>query len=92
MGAPFRLERGEVGYGWQGSSSAKRRKRRNRALDRRGLRVHVQHLPTGIRLEEEIPVGHYSKRALQRLREEARVRLTRRLEEVVARALRLPGR
>jgi hypothetical protein len=34
--------------------------------------MHLRHLPSGRETHIEIPPGHYSKRDMQRMREEAR--------------------
>ena len=87
-----RLDPRDVGVGWSGFASAKRRKRRNRALDLRNLTVVVSHSPTGVQVEGEIPSGHYSKKGLRRLREALAARLRIELELRVNRALRRRGR
>jgi hypothetical protein len=58
-----------------GSSTGGRRKPLTKSSRRQELRrevVHLRHLPSGRETHIEIPSGHYSKRDMQRMREEAR--------------------
>jgi hypothetical protein len=56
------------------------------------MTVFLMHAPTGIRVEEMIQEGHYSRREQQKMVASARVRLLPQLEEAVAAHLRVPGR
>jgi hypothetical protein len=58
-----------------GSSRGGRRKPLTKSSRRQELQrevVHLRHLPSGREIQIEIPFGHYSKREMQRLREEAK--------------------
>ena len=58
-----------------GSATGGRRKPLTKSSRRQELRsevVELRHLPTGREIHIEIPPGHYSKREMQRLREEAK--------------------
>jgi hypothetical protein len=58
-----------------GSASGGRRKPLTKSSRKQELRrevVHLRHLPTGLEIHIEIPFGHYSKREMQRRREEAK--------------------
>ncbi len=58
-----------------GSTSGGRHKPLTKSSRRQELRrevVHLRHSPTGREIHIEIPYGHYSKRDMQRMREEAK--------------------
>jgi hypothetical protein len=52
----------------------------------------LRHLPTGIEVEGRTESGHSSRKEMQHLMEELRVRLWPELERLVAVHLRIPGR
>jgi hypothetical protein len=63
--------------GVSGSSKGVRRKALTKSSRRQKLRretVRLRHVPSGKEMLVEIPFGHYSKREMQRLREEAKVK------------------
>lgn len=66
-----------------GSSTGGRRKRLTKSSRRQELRrevVHLRHIPSGRETHVEIPSGHYSKREMQRMREEAKRKFAAALE------------
>jgi hypothetical protein len=63
--------------GLSGSSMGGRRKPLTKSSRRQELRcetVRLRHVPSGKEMLVEIPFGRYSKREMQRLREEAKVK------------------
>jgi hypothetical protein len=61
--------------GIAGSSSGGRRKPLTKSSRKQEVRsevVHLRHSPTGRETWIEIPPGHYSKREMQRMREETK--------------------
>ena len=89
----WQLPKDEVAWSGFGFASTRRRKRStaSRAVDLRGWEMTLVHLPTGLSVSGEIPKGHYSKKQMQREREDLWARLWPELEDLVARHLRLPG-
>jgi hypothetical protein len=79
----------EVGFSYNASSGGGTFERRTKITARR---LCLQHLPTKIRVEKEIPPGHYSKKEMQKLTEELKKQLFIELEQKVAKHLRIPGR
>ncbi len=84
---PAEVCKGQVGYSFGG----RRKRRQSRALDLRNLTVNLVHLPTGIIVEDTIPLGHYSRKEMQRLRDNLYKELFDKLEKQVARKLSIPG-
>jgi hypothetical protein len=67
-----------------GTTSGRRRKplrKSSRREELRGEIVTLRHLPSGREGSIEIPKGHYSKKEMQRLREDAKVRFLEMLED-----------
>ena len=67
-------------------------RRLSRALDLRAMVITVTHRPTGIVLRGEVPEGHYSKDEMRKLKDAVVERLMHKLEQAVAKHLRVPGR
>jgi hypothetical protein len=66
-----------------GSSTGGRRKPLTKSSRRQELSsevVHLRHVPSGRETHVEIPSGHYSKREMQRMREEAKRKFAAALE------------
>jgi hypothetical protein len=69
--------------GLAGSSTGGRRKpltKSSRRQEVRSERVHLRHVPSGRETHIEIPPGHYSKKDMQRMREEAKRQFAAALE------------
>jgi len=78
--------------GMSTTSSGRSQVRQSRAMDTRSRSIALIHGPTGLRVEGVVPAGSYSR---QEMRLQARLlqqRLFGELEQLVARALRVPGR
>jgi len=66
----------------RGSSKGSRRKPLTKSSRREELRsevVTLRHLPSGRQGSVEIPAGHYSKKEMKRLREQAKLKFLRTL-------------
>ena len=88
----WHLNPSEVIRGQQGLTIGHRRKlRQSRAADLRGLIVSLQHISTGITIEATIPLGNYSRKELQKLRDELYQELFQKLEKQVAKQLGISG-
>jgi hypothetical protein len=86
------LDVNEVGLGWNGSASYKRKKRRqSRALDARSKQIILTHIPTGLSVIGDIPPGNYTRKKERELTEEMWKILWPKLELKVARHLHIPG-
>lgn len=79
----WRLDRKEVTWGWIGSSS------KISGRVKSNWRLYLEHLPTGTKIEGEIPEGFYSKKELTKLRKELKERMYFDLEKRVAKALKI---
>lgn len=62
------------------------------AKTRRSVEVKLIHRPTGISVSQSSPVVAMSRPEAAKIREQLRIELRPRLEELVARHLRIPGR
>jgi hypothetical protein len=92
-GKPWKLEISEVSWGIQGSARTLRKKRRlSRELDARSLHLKLTHTPTGIGVEGAIPEGNYSRGAMKAKRNALFQVLFSKLEQKVARHLKIPRR
>ena len=91
MRAKWSLDPEDVVYRGCGSSSGKSRQF-SRRLRETGYRIVLVHRPTGLEVQGEIPAGSFSKKEMQKLREELYRKLFAELEAKVARHLRAPGR
>jgi hypothetical protein len=87
----WRLNPQEVSCGMHSSSSGKTRQF-ERKLKTTSSYIFITHEPTGIRVEGEIPLGHYSKKEMQQMREALKQSLFTELERKVAAKLRVKGR
>jgi hypothetical protein len=79
----------DVSFGYSGSSSGGTFERKTKITSRR---LWMLHKPTKIKVEKEIPPGHYSKKEMQKLTNEGIHQLTKELEQKVAKHLKIPGR
>ena len=81
---------------WSGSSSHSGHRthatRASRATATTGAELKLIHLPTGITVEGDVPRGNYSRGELKQRRDALYLELFRKLEEKVAKHLRIPGR
>jgi hypothetical protein len=59
---------------------------------RRSVDVKLVHVPTGISVAQSTPVEAMSRPATAKIREQLRIELLPKLEELVAKHLRIPGR
>ena len=88
----WQLAPSEVDELWLGPSSGRPLARNSRSLASTGCLVTIRHIPTGIEVTGEIPMGSYAKKEMQKLRWDLRVRLWNELEDLVAIRLRIRGR
>lgn len=90
----WKLDSSEITWGWGATTIGKRRKvnRASRAIDERSEHFWLEHKPTGIRVQGEIPMGHRSRKQGQKLKQELYDRLYAELEDEIAKHLRVPGR
>jgi hypothetical protein len=80
----WKLDPAEVAWGAAGGFSGKRRKHPNRKFDLTQSTVLLWHVPTGLSVTGEVPIGHYSKKEMQLLRKRLYPQLYARLEKLVA--------
>lgn len=94
MSKPFTLNQNEVNWGWHGTRVGARNKlsRASAAVDTSSWRLCLKHLPTGVEIQGEVPVGHYSNKQMQAEKEVFWNELQEQLRLTVAKHLRLPGR
>ena len=85
--AKWSLNPKEVASGWVGFSSGKSGQF-SRRLKITSCTVTLTHGPTGLQVQGEVPPGHYSKKEMQRLRDEQYVKLFLLLEATVRKHLR----
>src|SRR5438105_7926373 len=90
----WQLRTSDLHVSMQSSSSGRRHRsaRDSRKLDERAITIRMEHLPSGISVEEAIPSGHSSRGELRTLKDELSSRLFRELAGKVARHLGIPGR
>lgn len=88
----WRLNPAEVVLGVSSSSSSTKHGQFSRKLHVTSCTVYAKHLPTGLTVEENIPLGHYSKKEMKKLRDELCAKLFPILEAKVGKHLRMPGR
>lgn len=62
------------------------------AKTQRSVEVKLVHMPTGISVTQSSPVKAMSRPAAAKIREQLRVELLPKLEELVAKHLRIPSR
>ena len=91
MKTKWSLNPKEVGYS-AGSSASAKGGQFNRRLQVRSCNLTLTHNPTGLQVDGEISAGNYSKKEMQKLREDLHRKLFAILESRVAKHLRLPGR
>lgn len=87
----WRLETKDVVGGTTSFSSGASGKG-GRKTQARSRKIYLKHLPTDIRVEGEIPQGHYSREEMRRAHQALEEALFAELEERVAKALRIKGR
>ena len=85
------LDPKEVECGLYGSSSGKHGQLQ-RKVKITSSTVFLIHTPTDTRIEGEVPPGHYSKKEMQKKREELFVDLFPKLEKMVAKKLKIKDR
>jgi len=81
----------EVTRAIYGSSSGKSGQF-ERKLKTTSSTVFLTHSPTSIKVEGQIPPGHYSKKEMQKKRSDLTEILFQELEKLVAKALQIKGR
>jgi hypothetical protein len=62
------------------------------AKTRRSVEVKLVHVPTGISVVQSTPIEAMSRPTTAKIREQLRIELLPKLEELVAKHLRIPGR
>ncbi|WP_139209146.1 hypothetical protein [Aquisalimonas asiatica] len=87
----WRLNPAEVSMGMNGLNSG-RPGQFERKLKTTSAVVFLTHLPTGIKVEGEVPPGNYSKKEMQQKRAELKQELFLKLEVLVAKKLNIKGR
>lgn len=91
----WELNKSDVGMSTSSSSRSGRSgslSRSSRKVDTRSLKVTLRHVPTGVEVSKEIPEGNYSKKEMQKQKNEVATELQEKLEDAVAKILRIPGR
>lgn len=81
----------EVTWGMHSSSSGKSGQF-ERKLKTTSSTIFLTHEPTGIKVEGEVPPGNYSKKEMQKKREELKQILFMKLQGQVAKILNIKGR
>ena len=71
----------DISWGWSGSSSGGSSFARKTKITSR--RLWMVHNPTGIRVDGEVPSGHYSKKEMKQLTEDLKDNLLVKLEQKV---------
>lgn len=79
----WRLDPAEVTWGMHGTSSGKSGQF-ERKLKTTSSTVFLTHMPTGLRVEGQVPAGNYSKKEMQKKREQLKQSLHLELEQLVA--------
>ena len=88
----FTLDPSEVIYKGAASHRGHRKKTRfSRANMLSGAEIVLQHRSTGIEVRATLPEGHYSRKEMRLLQQNAYNELYAALEQAVAKALRMPG-
>ncbi len=77
------LDLNEVSWGWSGSSGGGNRKDFGRKSKITSRSLWMIHNPSGIRVNGEIPPGHYSKKEMKALTEDLKTKLLVELEQKV---------
>jgi protein subunit release factor A len=89
--AKWTLNPEEVTWGLHGSSSGKAGQFQ-RKLKVTSSIIFLKHIPTGITVEGQVLLGHYSKKEMQLKREQLKQSLFEELENKVAKRLNIKGR
>lgn len=87
----WHLDITEVAEDFFGASSGKSGQF-SRVLKTTSGTLSLTHTPTGITVTGEIPAGHYSKKTMQEKRKALKTALLAKLEDKVAKHLRISGR
>ena len=88
----WNLDPGEVVAGSESAASGGgKQKSQSGGVDLRDYRVWLEHRPTGIRAEGQVPDGHYTREEVKILEAELRKSLFAELELKVARHLGVSG-
>lgn len=66
--------------------------RASAAVDYSSCRLYLVHIPTGVEVSAEVPMGHYSNKQMQVEKEKIWKVLQEQLHFAVAKHLRIPGR
>ena len=85
------LEASEILVSGSSSSSGKTGQL-SRNLKTTSTSLVLEHHPTGIRVEGEVPAGNYSKNEMRTKKEELQSALFSQLEQLVAKKLKIKGR
>lgn len=88
----WQLNLKELIFSEEGSTSTNRKNlnKSSRKLDETSCRIKITHAPTEISVEGEIQSGHYSKKQMQKERDNLRKALLIDLTKKIAKKLRLP--
>lgn len=87
------LNESDIQASFGSSSSGGRGKvRQPRSSDLRSARLELLHVPSGVKVNGEIPSGHYNRKQMQKLTLELKGRLAEELKQQVAKKLRVAGR
>lgn len=94
MKKQFVLDEDNILWSWHGARIGSRKKltRASASADTSSWRLTLTHEPTGVAVQGEIPMGHYSNRQMQAHKQKLRDELHEQLRQAVAKHLRLPGR
>ena len=87
----WKLDPNEVTCGIHGSSSGKTGQF-ERKLKTTSSTVFLTHVPTGIKVEGQVPPGNYSKKEMKQKRDALAQLLFQKLEILVAKQLKVKGR
>lgn len=88
--AKWQLNPAEVTSGMHGLSSGKSGQF-ERKLKTTSSTIFLIHMPTGLRVEGQVPAGNYSKKEMQQKREQLKQSLYLQLEQLVAKHLKIKG-
>jgi hypothetical protein len=88
----FKLDPTEVIFtGFVQHSGHRNKIRDSRANMISGGEIVLQHRPSGIEVRGSVPAGHYTRKEMRLLHQKLYDELYTALEQVVAKALRMPG-
>lgn len=92
---PWHINESDISFGTSGSTSSGRTTskwtKQPSSMDARSRTLTMKHIPTGVEVTSEIPLGNYSNKELHKAIEKLKVQLRAELEIKVAKHLRIPG-